>query len=632
MESKILKSKVADIPKKPGIYQFLGSKGEVLYVGKAKNLNSRVKQYFQNHDTRPQLPYLLAEAVDINYTVVETELESAFLENTLIKQYSPKYNIDLKDDKNYAFIKIDYSTEIPQIGYARKVDQTSNELRVKSDKKKTNLKYEIINHKSLYFGPYSAVYKIRNTLNLVRKIFPYCASDKVGSRPCFYYYMHRCPGVCIGKISLEEYNQTLDKIIKFLQGNNNEVVKDLEREMKLASKAKKFETAARLRDQFKALQILTEKQNVILTKKVDWDIISLANESGFSCVNLFKIRSGKMFDKESFIYSDPDIRIESGSADNYGMETIERFLEQYYLEASSIPQVIYSEAETENQNLVKQIIKSRFNKNIKIEVPKKGQLAKLIALGKLNASEYLKNWLNAKAGNLDKINASLTQLKETLGLPAIPKRIECFDISNIQGTNAVASMVVFNNGLPAKSEYRKFKIQTKNTPDDFAMMREALSRRLSRIRNNELGIKNKNTWETPELIVIDGGKGQLSVAYSIIQNSKLNIPVIGLAKRIEEIFLPEQSEPIILDHNQPALQLLQRLRDEAHRFGITFHRDLRSKQAIKSALDEVPGIGPKLKKLLKQKIGTVADIKNTSQEELTKLVGEKLAQNLKKYL
>lgn len=652
MDSKILKSKISNIPKKPGIYQFLGSKGEVLYVGKAKNLNSRVKQYFQNHDTRPQLPYLLAEAVDINYTVVATELESAFLENTLIKQYSPKYNIDLKDDKNYAFIKIDYSTEIPQIGYARNItvqpiSKSVNKHRKKSKiqnlNTKTNPKSEIINHKSLYFGPYSAVYKIRNTLNLVRKIFPYCASDKVGSRPCFYYYMHRCPGVCIGKISIEEYNQTLDKIIKFLQGNNNEVVKDLEKEMKQAAKAKKFETAARLRDQFKALQILTEKQNVILTKKVDWDIISLASESGFSCVNLFKIRSGKMFDKESFVYESPAIPTQGRNPDqNVGAEvdTIERFLEQYYLDASSIPQVIYSEVATENQNLIKQIIKSRFNKNIKIEVPKKGQLAKLVALGKENAIEYLKNWLNAKAGNLDKINASLTQLKETLGLSVIPKRIECFDISNIQGTNAVASMVVFKDGLPAKNEYRKFKIQTKQTPDDFAMMHEALTRRLARSwdkskiqnLNSKIESNPKSFWPVPDLIVIDGGKGQLSAVYSIIQNSKLNIPVIGLAKRIEEIFLPEQSSPIILDHNQPALQLLQRLRDEAHRFGITFHRQLRSKQAIKSALDDVPGIGPKLKKLLKQKIGTVADIKNSSQEELAKLVGEKLALNLKKYL
>lgn len=630
---KFLISKAYNIPKQPGIYQFLGKSGEILYVGKAKNLNSRVKQYFQNHDTRPQLPFLIAEAVDINYTVVATELESAFLENTLIKQYSPKYNIDLKDDKNYAFIKIDYSTEIPQIGYARKVDQTSDKLRVTSDKKKTHLTSYILNHKSIFFGPYSAVYKIRNTLNLVRKIFPYCASEKIGSRPCFYYYMHRCPGVCIGKISLEEYKKTLDKIIKFLQGNSLEISKEIQKEMVQASKDKKFEFAARLRDQFKSLQILQEKQNVIFTQKVSWDIVSLSTESGFSCINLFKIRNGKMFDKENFIYSDPETHSETTS--NFEQETLERFLEQYYLETSSIPKAIYIEIETEGNNLIKAIIQSRFKKSVSITVPKKGKINKLVELGKINAEEYLKNWLNAKAGNLDKINLALSQLQEILKLPNVPKRIECFDISNTQGTNAVASMVVFKDGIPAKSEYRKFKIRAATPtggPDDFAMMKEVLIRRLNRIMNNELGIRNKTNWDIPDLIVIDGGKGQLSVAYSVIQNSKLNIPVIGLAKRIEEIFLPKRSEPIILDHNEPGLKLLQRLRDETHRFGITFHRLLRSKQAVRSALDNVPGIGPKTKKLLKQKIGSVMQIKNTSLNELEKLVGTKLAQNLKRNL
>jgi len=277
-----LSDKLKNLPKQPGIYQFLGKAGEILYVGKAKNLKARVGQYFQNHDSRPQLPFLMREAADINYTVVNSELESAFLENTLIKQHKPRYNIDLRDDKNYAFIKIDYSTEIPQIGYARKIESSIS----------YNLKT-----KSLYFGPYTAAYKIRNTLNLVRKIFPFCAATKVSNRPCFYYYMHRCPGVCVGKISIDEYKQYLQKIIKFLQGDISEVVKEIKREMVEAAKAKKFETAARLRDQLKTLELLLEKQNVILAKNVDWDIVSLANSDGYSCINLFKVRGGKLFDK-----------------------------------------------------------------------------------------------------------------------------------------------------------------------------------------------------------------------------------------------------------------------------------------------------------------------------------------------
>jgi len=615
-----LKEKLKDIPKQPGVYQFLDKAGGVLYVGKAKNLKSRVGQYLNGHDDRPQLPYLMAEAVDVNYTVVSNELESAFLENTIIKQYSPKYNIDLKDDKNYAFITIDYSFEIPQINYARKFDPGNKQIK--------------------YFGPYSAVYKIRNTLNLVRKIFPYCAAQKVGSRPCFYYYMHRCPGVCIGKISLDEYKQILDKIIKFLQGNISEVTKDIKTEMAKAAKDKKFEAAARLRDQLKALEILEERQNVILPKKVDWDIVSLTDSDGFACINLFKIRGGKMFDKEDFIYEIP-IAVFDGRQKQQSYFLLQRFLEQYYLESSSVPKSIYTQTDPEDGELIKSIIKSRFSRAIEITTPQKGKVAKLVKLGKLNAEEYLKKWLSDKAGNLDKINAALGELKTALNLGALPQRIECYDISNTQGTNPVGSMVVFKNGLPAKSEYRKFKIQGKKTPDDFAMMREMLQRRFK--RNSELRITDSNAsqsairnsqssnWPMPDLIVIDGGKGQLGVAFDVLTtyNLQLTTPAIGLAKRIEEIFFPNNPVPLILPHGNPGLQLLQRLRDEAHRFGITFHRQLRSKHAVKSALDDIAGIGPKTKKILKTKFGTVAKIKQSTPEELAAVVGKSLAEKIK---
>ena len=297
MKSKIsnFKFQISNLPKSPGVYQFINKDGEVIYVGKAKNLRSRVAQYFNNQDDRPQLPYLIAEATDVTYTVVNNELESAFLENTLIKKYLPRYNIMLRDDKNYAFIKIDYSTEIPQIGYARKADRQS----------------AVSSQQPMYFGPYSAAYKIRNTLNLVRKIFPFCAAQKVGNRPCFYYYMHRCPGVCIGKISLADYNHHLDKIIKFLKGETGEITKEIKLEMKTAAKTKKFETAARLRDQLRALELLQERQNVIMSKKVDWDIVSLAPSDGYACVNLFKVREGKLFDKENFVYelANTDLRM-----------------------------------------------------------------------------------------------------------------------------------------------------------------------------------------------------------------------------------------------------------------------------------------------------------------------------------
>jgi excinuclease ABC subunit C len=642
-----LKEKLKDIPKEPGVYQFLNKDGEVIYVGKAKSLKSRVGQYFTGHDNRPQLPYLMAEATDVQYTVVANELESLFLENTLIKKYLPKYNIQLRDDKNYAFITIDYTYQIPQIGYSRK-------FVVDPQSKISNLKSQI-----RYFGPYSAAWKIRNTLNLVRRIFPYCANTEVGSRPCFYYYLHRCPGVCIGKISLEEYNLQLDRICWFLSGNTSKITQELKNEMKIAASSQQFEKAARLRDQLQALELLQERQNVIMPKPVAWDVISVTENAGYACINLFKIREGKMLDKENFVFevTTSNLEIPSNSTNDYKSETLQTFLEQYYLEASDIPKTIYTQIPAQDTELIEHIIRSRVDRKSEITTPQKGKPLELIKLGVTNAEEYLKNWLSNQAGHLDKINTALEELKTQLHLEKIPTRIECYDISNIQGTNPVGSMVVFKQGLPAKSEYRKFKIQGKRTPDDFAMMREMLSRRLARI---PLGGKSQDTppkadpplaensktqtttkpkiqstktaWPMPDLIVIDGGKGQLGVAMEILKEKNLTIPIVGLAKRIEEIFFPENPEALVLPHDNPGLQLLQRLRDETHRFGITFHRELRSKQAVKSALDDIPGIGPKTKKILKEKFGTVAQIRTTPFDKLAQVVGERIAQLIQQSL
>ncbi len=620
MFDKKLKSKISTLPALPGVYQFLNKDGEVIYVGKAKNLKSRVGQYFSGHDDRPQLPYLMREAADVTYTVAASELESLFLENTLIKKYLPRYNILLRDDKNFAFIKIDYSTQIPQIGYARKTDAE--------------------NPKNKFFGPYSAAHKIRSTLNLVRKIFPFCANKTVGTRPCFYYYLHRCPGVCIGKISLEEYQLQLDRISWFLAGNTAKIRRELKTGMKLCAQKKHFETAARLRDQLQTLTLLDERQNAILPKPVDWDIVSTAASDGYACVNLFKIRRGKLQDKENFIYN-ADIRMEYGYTDAYGCQIIQNFLEQYYLESSGLPKIIYTQTPCLNPQLIEQIARQRFKKKIQIICPKKGKPLELEKLGMANAEEYLKNWLSSQAGHLDKINEALSELKNQLNLPKTPDRIECYDISNIQGTNPVGSMVVFEQGLPAKSQYRKFKIQGQQTPDDFAMMKEMLARRLARSDKSKIlpvrhslgeGGNQKSLWPLPDLMVIDGGKGQLGVAVDLLKDKNFKLPVVGLAKRIEEIFFPGNPEPLVLPHDNPGLQLLQRLRDEAHRFGITFHRQLRSKQAVKSALDNIPGIGPKTKKLLKQKFGTVAKIKTTPFDRLSAVVGERIAELIQQNL
>ena len=614
-----LKKKISSFPQKPGVYLFKDKTGVVLYVGKAKNLRSRVSQYFGTSDNRPQLPFLLADATDIDYIVVNSELESLFLENTLIKEYLPQYNIKLRDDKNYAFITLDSTFEIPKISYARKVDPAQK--------------------KSIqYFGPYSSTKKIRTTLDFIRRIFPYCSNTEVSNRPCFYYFLHRCPGVCIGQISLTEYQAHLARIVLFLNGKAGSIKKELQMSMKKAAAKKQFELAARIRDQYKALEVLDEKQVTIFPQKVQWDFVSTATVGPNACANVFRIREGKLIDKESFIY-DATHAPEGSVGQKILLQT---FLENYYTVSSDIPREIFIESPVDNLPILAQLLRQKANHNVPISVPTRGKKLNLIKLGKTNASEYIRKWQTSQATNLDTVAEALRNLQEILSLPNLPRRIEGYDISNTQGTNPVGSMVVAKDGIAAKSEYRKFKIQSKTTPDDFAMMEEMLTRRLSRLepaKGNAKGSPRQKAeghpwpneiWPTPDLIVIDGGKGQLAVAVKVLGAKKLHIPVIGLAKRIEEIFIPGKSKPIILSHDNPSLQLLQRLRDEAHRFGITFHRSLRSKQAVKSALDTITGVGPKTKKLLKQHFGTVTRVRQASLEELTKIVGATKAQEIKK--
>lgn len=600
-----LREKLKDVPQKPGVYKFLDDKGVVLYVGKAKRLKSRLSQYFGKSDSRPQLPFLMAEAADFDYIVVQSELESLFLENTLIKEYMPPYNIMLRDDKNYAFINISHSTEIPQISYVRKVEKKSDS-------------------RDRFFGPYSSTKKIGQTLDLVRRVFHFCANKEVGKRPCFYYFLHRCPGVCIGLMSLEEYEQHLQKISLFLSGQTAPIKKQLRSEMKNASKRKQFEKAARLRDEFMAISVLEEKQLTVLARKVSWDIISVFTDNLSAAVNLFKVREGKLKDKENFIYNNMLAIPENQRA----AQVLQTFTEMYYAQATDLPTEIFVQVELPNHALLEQLLRTRSKQAVKVAAPSRGEKQKLVQMGVTNAKEHLLKWQRSQASNADLTQEILSSLKKLLKLPALPRRIEGYDISNTQGTNPVGSMVVIKDGQAIKSEYRKFKITRKQSPDDFLMMREMLERRLARVNP-----KNKaDAWPRPDLLVIDGGKGQLGVAVEVLKQAKLNIPVIGLAKRIEEIFVPGKSQPIILSHDNPVLQMLQRLRDEAHRFGITFHKSLRSKQAVKSALDTIPGIGPKTKKLLKQKIGTVDQIKRAPIEELIKLVGKAKAQSIKSQL
>ena len=585
-----IKVKLKNTPKKTGVYLFKNKQGAVIYIGKALNLKSRVKQYFDGHDTRPQIPFLVNDAVDFEYIITDNELESLMLENTLIKKHQPKYNIMLRDDKNYAYIKIDYETEIPQIYSVRNPDSKN----------------------ARYFGPYSSAQKIRETLSILRKVFPYCANKKVSNRPCFYYYLHRCPGVCIGKISLLEYQETMHRISLFLSGHISEIKKEIQGQMLKSSKKKQFERAADLRNQWQSLQIIEERQKVIFSQKVSWDFVSLFQSTDKATINVFVIRNGKLNDRKNFILENTENKSLA--------EIFSVFLETYYAQATDLPKEIFVQEMPSELSALRKVMALNSGRNIKVVKPKLGKKSKIIKLGIENAREYFESWATSQASELSRTTLALDELKKTLKLSEKPLRIECFDISNIQGTNSVASMVVFEGGKAKKSEYRKFKIKNDGQPNDFAMMQEALSRRFKNSAESK--------WPLPNLLVVDGGKGQLGVAVAVLALYKLKIPVIALAKREEEIFVPGRSLPILLAKSNHALQLLQRLRDEAHRFAITFHKKLRSKTAYKSVLDEIAGIGPKKKKRLIQKYGSVSGIRKASKKELNLILGAKTTKEL----
>jgi excinuclease ABC subunit C len=554
----------------------------------------------------------MKDAATVEHIITDSEAESLLLENNLIKRFRPKYNIKLRDDKNYLFIMVDFNCEIPQICTVRNAD-------VKN---------------AHYFGPYSSGTKVRDTLRIVRYIFSYCANKTVGTKPCFYYHLHRCPGVCIGQISVEEYKTNhIKRIEQFFAGNIQDVKRDLQLQMKTAASEKQFESAANTRDKLRSLAVIEERQKVVFSQKVNWDFISLFRTYEQSAVNVFSIRGGRMVDRNSFILD--GVREAADSA------IISAFIERYYLgkeigfsdtsgdagilsiARTDLPKEIFVQAMPDDVEAIKEALGGR----IAINLPQRGQNHQLIELGAKNAQEFYEQWTSEQATELSRGNLALSELAAVLQLPHPPQRLECFDISNTQGTNAVASMVVFEDGAPKKSEYRKFKMSISGEPNDFAMMKEALTRRF---RPSEDGSEPR--WKHPGLLVVDGGKGQLGVAVEVLEMYGLHIPVIGLAKREEEIFRPGIAEPILLPKSNYALQMLQRLRDEAHRFGITFHRSLRSKATFKSALNDVIGIGPAKKKALMKRFGTVANIKAASTEEIAAIIGAKTAEELRKSL
>ena len=624
--SKVRK-KLAAIPANPGVYLFKNQKGDILYIGKAKNLSKRVRSYFNKSIKEPKTLRMLSLAADIDYVVVSTETESLMLENNLIKQHRPPYNVLMRDDKNYQFFKIDYESEIPQIYSVRRIDTPSPSPLPPGERVKRK-------RQDKYFGPYTSGLTVKRTKHLLNRIFHLCQNKKISQKPCFAYHLKRCSGVCIGKTGLREYKKTFKQIENFLKNRQAEVVKNLTREMRRASGEKKFEKAALLRDRLRSLQNIWERQKVVSAKNENSDFIGLYQTPTSAYASLLRVRGGRLLGQRQFELS------HAGASQK---EILLRLVNQYYAVTSDPPKEIF---------LPQPLPISRI-KNIKILSPVRGKKKQLVGLAERNAElNYGKSL--AVFQSKSAVSRELEELKKVLKLKSQPSRIEGFDISNLQGTNPVGSMVVFTRGRPDKAQYRKFKILTKQTPDDAAMMKEIINRRFRHIPTNNptlpplnlrggeeglsvTGEENRGRektehWPRPDLVVVDGGKGQLGAALGQIANSKLQIPAVGLAKRREEIYLPGRKDPLRLSADSPALKILQRIRDEAHRFAVTFHKSRRGKAQVKSKLDEIAGIGPKTKKRLLQRFGSLSKIRAAEIKEIADEVGKAKARKIKEGL
>ena len=580
VKSDSFKNRLRDVPKNPGVYLHSNVKKEIIYVGKANSLQDRLKYYFSPQiDATPKIKELMNNIHDFDFIVTESEQEALLLENQLIKKYQPKYNARLKDDKSYPYIKITKSEEFPQIVISR---------NPKNDKNK-------------YYGPYSSISSVRQTLDLLSKIFPYrtCTKEITGKdkKACLEFDIGRCKAPCIGNSDQAEYEEIISSVEKFLSGKTSPIVKEIKNEMVKASNAQNYERAAVYRDRIKAIERILEKQKVSGLRYETFDLISCVKIDNEAMIIVFNIRKGNMIAHEKFRIE----RTESTEVE----EIIRLFLYDYYSKSIFIPNSILVSEYPSEKNIIKDFLENKSKKKINISIPVRGTKKKLLEMGTSNAKESLKQWQIKWINDSKKTRKALNDLQNELGLINLPNRIECFDIYHIQGSNVVASMSVFENGLPKKSDYRRFKI-SEDKNDDFAAMREVINRRYKKLlEKKDISKKLDSFSKVPDLILIDGVKGQLSSALQVLLELGFsNIPIAGIAKREEEIFMPYNEEPIILDRSSQGLYLIQRVRDEAHRFAITYHRNIRQKKSIQSELDTINGIGKVKKTALLKKFGS----------------------------
>ena len=632
---------LAATPTKPGVYTMKDAAGAVLYIGKASNLRNRLRSYFgAPADLSVKVLEMMPRVEEFEYIVTASEAEALLLENNLIKRHKPRFNIRLKDDKNYPYIKVTLQEDWPRLDVTRRVSQDG----------------------ARYFGPFASASSMRKTMALLKRLFPYrsCTKAITGTdpRPCLEYHIHRCVAPCVAFVTKEQYRQVIDQVCLFLEGKQDTVLRQLRSDMQAASDAEAFERAALVRDQIAAIERVAQEQKAVSLERQDQDVIAVAQDGDEALVEAFFIRQGKLTGRESFLLE--------GARGESPATVLGEFVAQYYASAAHVPPEILLQHEPADVEALRALASGRRGKPVSIKTPLRGERKKLMEMVAANAREGLDRRRVQWMADREKVAEALGDLQEQLSLCAPPRRIETYDISNIHGQSAVGSMVVFVNGEPRPKEYRRFRIKSVEQIDDYAMMREMLRRRFARLGRTQGGgadgipaqepgspqepgsgkpagdaavaagaAPQEGFGVTPDLILIDGGKGHLNAALEVLLGLGLaDLPLASIAKREEQVYIPDMEEPVPLPRRSQALYLVQRMRDEAHRFAITYHRAVRSRASVRSALDEVSGIGPRRKKALLGRFGSVQAIRDAPVDELATVMGmtRSLAERLKEKL
>lgn len=608
MSQNLITEQMRQLPNHPGVYLWRDAEGNIIYVGKAANLKHRVRSYFAaGQKLSPKLQQMVARLAELDFFLTANEQEALILELNLIKRHHPRYNVRLKDDKTFPYLKISLNEDWPRIYFTRHLEENGGR----------------------YFGPFASARSVRQTLKALKRVFPFrsCSEPITGTdrRACLEYDLNLCRGPCIGAVSREEYTEIIKQVVLFLEGKQEIVVGKLERQMKAAAEALDFEKAAVLRDQIKAIHRVIEGQRIAATVSGEQDVIAFAQDRDQAFVQVFFVRGGKLIGRESFalygtLYEEPS-------------QIMTSFVKQFYSTSAYIPPLLVLQHPLDETAVIKGWLQSKRGAGVNIQVPRRGNRKKLVDIVAENARQALEQLKIKRLATPKELEKALVEIQRELNLPRLPSRMEGYDISNIQGVAAVGSMVVFDQGQPTPSHYRRFKIKTVACADDYAMLQEVLQRRFKRLKSED---SLADSWAiTPDLVLIDGGKGQLNAARSALGETGADaVPIVSLAKENEAIFIPSKSKPIVLPHSSPALQLLQRLRDEAHRFALGYHRKIRKRESFTSVLDIIPGIGTKRKRSLLKQFGSLQAIKEAPLEELASAKGmtKGLAQKLKEFL